>query len=81
MLPSLRSPSLLLPQACLQLFQALPKDVAPLVWSTEGKSEALQNLLGLLLEVAWGKVRMAPERNGASCPRQPQHLGCLRDPA
>ncbi|KAM9219236.1 tRNA (32-2'-O)-methyltransferase regulator THADA-like [Leptosomus discolor] len=43
-------------KACLQLFQALPKDVAPLVWSTAGKSEALQSLLGLLLEVAWGKA-------------------------
>ncbi|KAM6377707.1 LOW QUALITY PROTEIN: tRNA (32-2'-O)-methyltransferase regulator THADA-like [Pluvialis apricaria] len=43
-------------KACLQLFQALPKDVAPLAWSTEGKSEALQSLLGLLLEVAWGKA-------------------------
>ncbi|XP_065502807.1 tRNA (32-2'-O)-methyltransferase regulator THADA-like isoform X2 [Caloenas nicobarica] len=43
-------------RACLQLFQALPKDVAPLVWSTAGKREALQNLLGLLLEVAWGKA-------------------------
>ncbi|KFV49837.1 hypothetical protein N328_06290, partial [Gavia stellata] len=28
-------------------FQWLPKDVAPLVWSTAGKSEALQSLLGL----------------------------------
>ncbi|KAM6052187.1 tRNA (32-2'-O)-methyltransferase regulator THADA-like [Chlamydotis macqueenii] len=43
-------------KACLQLFQALPKDVAPLVWSTAGKSEALQSLLGLLLEVVWGKA-------------------------
>ncbi|XP_035746371.1 LOW QUALITY PROTEIN: uncharacterized protein LOC118451888 [Egretta garzetta] len=43
-------------KACLQLFQALPKDVAPLVWSTVGKSEALQSLLGLLLEVVWGKA-------------------------
>ncbi|XP_051490217.1 thyroid adenoma-associated protein homolog isoform X2 [Apus apus] len=43
-------------KACLQLFQALPKDVAPLAWSTAGKSEALQSLLGLLLEVAWGKA-------------------------
>ncbi|XP_063207350.1 tRNA (32-2'-O)-methyltransferase regulator THADA-like isoform X1 [Chroicocephalus ridibundus] len=43
-------------KACLQLFQALPKDVAPLVWSMAGKSEALQSLLGLLLEVSWGKV-------------------------
>ncbi|XP_049660531.1 thyroid adenoma-associated protein homolog isoform X3 [Accipiter gentilis] len=43
-------------KACLQLFQALPKDVAPLVWSTAGKSETLQSLLGLLLEVAWGKA-------------------------
>lgn len=34
----------------------LPKDVAPLVWSTSGKSQTLQSLLGLLLEVAWGKV-------------------------
>ncbi|KFR00682.1 hypothetical protein N306_08541, partial [Opisthocomus hoazin] len=34
-------------QACLQLFQALPKDVAPLAWSAAGKSEALQSLLGL----------------------------------
>ncbi|XP_017669552.1 PREDICTED: thyroid adenoma-associated protein homolog [Lepidothrix coronata] len=43
-------------KACLQLFQALPKDVAPLVWSAMGKSETLQSLLGLLLEVAWGKA-------------------------
>ncbi|KAM6111838.1 tRNA (32-2'-O)-methyltransferase regulator THADA-like [Pterocles gutturalis] len=43
-------------KACVQLFQALPKDVAPLAWSAVGKSEALQNLLGLLLEVAWGKA-------------------------
>ncbi|XP_054248877.1 thyroid adenoma-associated protein homolog [Indicator indicator] len=43
-------------KACLQLFQTLPKDVAPLVWSAAGKSEALQSLLGLLLEVAWGKA-------------------------
>ncbi|KFU89634.1 hypothetical protein M959_10225, partial [Chaetura pelagica] len=34
-------------KACLQLFKALPKDVAPLAWSTAGKSEALQSLLGL----------------------------------
>ncbi|KAF4790367.1 thyroid adenoma-associated protein [Turdus rufiventris] len=43
-------------KACLQVFQALPKDVAPLVWSTSGKSETLQSLLGLLLEVVWGKA-------------------------
>ncbi|XP_061322023.1 tRNA (32-2'-O)-methyltransferase regulator THADA-like isoform X1 [Pezoporus flaviventris] len=43
-------------KACLQLFQALPKDVAPLVWSAEGKSETLQSLLGMLLEVVWGKA-------------------------
>ncbi|XP_053938762.1 thyroid adenoma-associated protein homolog isoform X2 [Cuculus canorus] len=43
-------------KACLQLFQTLPGDVAPMVWSTVGKSDALQNLLELLLEVAWGKA-------------------------
>ncbi|XP_077043870.1 tRNA (32-2'-O)-methyltransferase regulator THADA-like isoform X2 [Agelaius phoeniceus] len=43
-------------KACLQVFQVLPKDVAPLAWSTSGKSETLQSLLGLLLEVAWGKA-------------------------
>ncbi|XP_038008017.1 LOW QUALITY PROTEIN: thyroid adenoma-associated protein homolog [Motacilla alba alba] len=43
-------------KACLQVFQMLPKDVAPLVWSTSGKSETLQSLLGLLLQVAWGKA-------------------------
>ncbi|KAJ7423775.1 thyroid adenoma-associated protein [Willisornis vidua] len=43
-------------KACLQLFQALPKDVGPLVWSATEKSETLQSLLGLLLEVAWGKA-------------------------
>ncbi|KAM4890670.1 LOW QUALITY PROTEIN: tRNA (32-2'-O)-methyltransferase regulator THADA-like [Sylvia borin] len=43
-------------KACLQVFQALPKDVAPMVWSTSGKSETLQSLLGLLLEVTWGKA-------------------------
>ncbi|KAJ7404326.1 thyroid adenoma-associated protein [Pitangus sulphuratus] len=44
-------------KACLQLFQTLPNDVAPLVWSAEGKSETLQSLLGLLLEMAWGKAQ------------------------
>ncbi|KFP24078.1 hypothetical protein N325_08225, partial [Colius striatus] len=34
-------------KACLQLFQVLPKDVAPLVWSVEGKNETLQRLLRL----------------------------------
>lgn len=29
------------------------------MWSTSGKSETLQSLLALLLEVAWGKVRTA----------------------
>ncbi|XP_041890886.1 thyroid adenoma-associated protein homolog isoform X1 [Corvus kubaryi] len=43
-------------KACLQVFQALPKDVAPLVWCTSGKSETLQSLLGLLLAVVWGKA-------------------------
>uniref|UniRef100_A0A8C0VFT5 Thyroid adenoma-associated protein homolog n=1 Tax=Cyanistes caeruleus TaxID=156563 RepID=A0A8C0VFT5_CYACU len=43
-------------KACLQVFQALPKDMAPLVWSTTGKSETLQSLLGLLLEVVWEKT-------------------------
>ncbi|XP_064024513.1 tRNA (32-2'-O)-methyltransferase regulator THADA-like isoform X2 [Pogoniulus pusillus] len=43
-------------EAYLQLFQTLPKDVGPLVWTAAGKSEALQSLLGLLLEVAWGKA-------------------------
>ncbi|XP_054029210.1 thyroid adenoma-associated protein homolog [Dryobates pubescens] len=43
-------------KACLQLFQTLPMDMAPLVWTAAGKSEALQSLLGLLLEVAWGKA-------------------------
>lgn len=61
---------LLLLQACLQVFQALPKDVAPLVWSTSGKSETLQSLLGLLLEVVWGKVRTALGRDGAACPKE-----------
>ncbi|KAM6246968.1 tRNA (32-2'-O)-methyltransferase regulator THADA-like [Porphyrio hochstetteri] len=43
-------------KACLQLFQLLPKEVAPLVWSSAGKSETLKSLLGLLLEVVWGKA-------------------------
>ncbi|XP_021268661.1 thyroid adenoma-associated protein homolog isoform X2 [Numida meleagris] len=43
-------------KACLQLFQALPKDVAPLVWSAAAKSEALQDILRLLLEVVAGKA-------------------------
>lgn len=50
--------SLLVLQACLQLFQALPKDVAPLAWSAAAKSETLQSILGLLLEVVAGKVRV-----------------------
>ncbi|RMC05923.1 hypothetical protein DUI87_17468 [Hirundo rustica rustica] len=51
-------------KACLQVFQVLPKDVAPLVWSTSGKSETLQSLLGLLLEVAWGKCSHFPAGTG-----------------
>lgn len=51
--------SLLVLQACLQLFQALPKDVAPLAWSAAAKSETLQSILGLLLEVVAGKVRVS----------------------
>ncbi|XP_038043613.2 tRNA (32-2'-O)-methyltransferase regulator THADA [Anas platyrhynchos] len=43
-------------KACLQLFQALPKDVAPLAWSAAAKSETLQSILGLLLEVVAGKA-------------------------
>ncbi|XP_010212522.1 PREDICTED: uncharacterized protein LOC104567407 [Tinamus guttatus] len=43
-------------KACLQLFQALPKDVAPLVWSEAERSETLQRVLGLLLEVIMGKA-------------------------
>lgn len=39
------------------------------MWSTEGKSEALQSLLGLLLEAAWGKVRTALGKEGAACPK------------
>ncbi|OXB64697.1 hypothetical protein ASZ78_008773 [Callipepla squamata] len=43
-------------KACLQLFQALPKDVAPLMWSTTAKSKALQSILRLLLEAVAGKA-------------------------
>ncbi|XP_025947725.1 thyroid adenoma-associated protein homolog [Apteryx rowi] len=43
-------------KACLQLFQALPKDVAPLVWSEAERSETLQSVLGLLLQVVMGKA-------------------------
>ncbi|XP_065595023.1 tRNA (32-2'-O)-methyltransferase regulator THADA-like [Cyrtonyx montezumae] len=43
-------------KACLQLFQALPKDVAPLMWSTAARSEALQRILRLLLEAVAGKA-------------------------
>lgn len=53
--PSSLSPPFL--QACLQLFQMMPKDVAPLVWSAAAKDEALQRILGLLLEAVAGKVR------------------------
>lgn len=44
--------------------------MAPLVWSTAGKSETLQSLLGLLLEVVWGKVRTALGRDGVVCPEE-----------
>lgn len=54
--PSLQTLSFLVLQACLQLFQALPKDVAPLAWNAATKSETLQSILGLLLEVVAGKV-------------------------
>lgn len=64
------SPSFLLLQAYLQLFQTLPNDVGPLVWTAAGKSEDLQSLLGLLLEVAWGKVPMPPGRDGAACAKE-----------
>lgn len=54
--------------------------MAPLVWSAEGKSETLQSLLGLLLEVVWGKVRMAPGRDGAAWPKEQSNAilpGCF----
>ncbi|KAM8797588.1 tRNA (32-2'-O)-methyltransferase regulator THADA-like [Eudromia elegans] len=43
-------------KACLQLFQTLPEDVAPLAWSEAERSETLQSVLGLLLQVVMGKV-------------------------
>lgn len=55
-------------QACLQLFQVMPKDVAPLVWSAAAKNEALQRILGLLLEAVAGKVRAVLLLQGQRCP-------------
>uniref|UniRef100_A0A803XWF0 DUF2428 domain-containing protein n=1 Tax=Meleagris gallopavo TaxID=9103 RepID=A0A803XWF0_MELGA len=43
-------------KACLQLFQMMPKDVAPLVWNAIAKNEALQRILELLLEAVAGKA-------------------------
>ncbi|XP_062446114.1 tRNA (32-2'-O)-methyltransferase regulator THADA-like isoform X1 [Rhea pennata] len=43
-------------KACLQLFQALPRDVAPLAWSEAERSETLRSVLGLLLQVVTGQA-------------------------
>uniref|UniRef100_A0A8C4WH50 Thyroid adenoma-associated protein homolog n=1 Tax=Gopherus evgoodei TaxID=1825980 RepID=A0A8C4WH50_9SAUR len=43
-------------KTCLQLFQAMPKEVSPLVWSEAENSEILQSILGSLLQVTMGQT-------------------------
>ncbi|KAM9118287.1 tRNA (32-2'-O)-methyltransferase regulator THADA-like isoform 2-T2 [Pangshura tecta] len=43
-------------KTCLQLFQAMPKEVSPLVWSEAENSEILQSILGSLLQVVMGQT-------------------------
>ncbi|XP_050779936.1 thyroid adenoma-associated protein homolog isoform X1 [Gopherus flavomarginatus] len=43
-------------KTCLQLFQAMPKEVSPLVWSEAENSEILQSILGSLLQVIMGQT-------------------------
>ncbi|XP_032620614.1 tRNA (32-2'-O)-methyltransferase regulator THADA-like isoform X1 [Chelonoidis abingdonii] len=43
-------------KTCLQLFQAMPKEVSPLVWSEAENSEILQSILGSLLHVIMGQT-------------------------
>ncbi|XP_067396014.1 tRNA (32-2'-O)-methyltransferase regulator THADA-like isoform X2 [Emydura macquarii macquarii] len=43
-------------KTCLQLFQAMPKELSRLVWSKAENTEILQNILGSLLQVVMGKT-------------------------
>ncbi|KYO25481.1 thyroid adenoma-associated protein-like protein [Alligator mississippiensis] len=43
-------------KTCLQLFQVMSKEVAPLVWSEVESSETLQSILGALVQVIMGKT-------------------------
>ncbi|CAM4564660.1 tRNA (32-2'-O)-methyltransferase regulator THADA-like isoform X1 [Lepidochelys kempii] len=43
-------------KTCLQLFQAMPKEVSPLVWSEAENSGILQSILGSLLQVVMGQT-------------------------
>ncbi|EMP40256.1 Thyroid adenoma-associated protein like protein [Chelonia mydas] len=43
-------------KTCLQLFQAMPKEVSPLVWSEAENSGTLQSILGSLLQVVMGQT-------------------------
>uniref|UniRef100_A0A8C8SWJ4 Thyroid adenoma-associated protein homolog n=1 Tax=Pelusios castaneus TaxID=367368 RepID=A0A8C8SWJ4_9SAUR len=43
-------------KTCLQLFQAMPKEVSSVVWSQAEDSEILQSILGSLLQVIVGKT-------------------------
>ena len=42
---------LFLLQVCLQIFQLLPGEVAPLVWGEERGSPALQSILQCLMDI------------------------------
>ncbi|XP_074868772.1 tRNA (32-2'-O)-methyltransferase regulator THADA-like isoform X2 [Carettochelys insculpta] len=43
-------------KTCLQLFQVMPKEVAPLVWSEAENRETLQSILRSLLQVVRGQT-------------------------
>lgn len=43
-------------QVCLQTFQLLSSEVAPLVWDTENSSPAMQAILQALMDIILGQV-------------------------
>lgn len=43
-------------QVCLQMFQLLSREIAPLVWAKQHMGPTVQTILQALLEIILGKV-------------------------
>ncbi|XP_029475348.1 thyroid adenoma-associated protein homolog isoform X2 [Rhinatrema bivittatum] len=56
----------LIVKMCLQMFQMMPDLIRPLVWSRAESSEALQRILGCLLQVLMGKTGPSSDLAGTA---------------